>query len=126
MTTAAPFTITPTEHIDLSSSSLTKFLKLADALGLTVRVQGTKAYVEAAYYLSKTKDHNIGDLKSEAKFVDCVFIVATNLVDFGVSATWHDGTFKDALVGGQRSGHRPDKLFTQITKLTEEIKRCMS
>lgn len=114
------------DEADLTASSIRKFLKLFENTDLTVSVHPTIAFTEASYYLSKSKDYNVGDLKADSKEMACVFITATNLFDFAVQATWYDGKFDSAFVGGQRSGHRPAKMFTLITKLTEEINRCLS
>jgi hypothetical protein len=114
------------DEADLTVSSIKKFLKLFDGKDMTISIHPTIAFTEASYYQSKTKDHAIGDLKAESKEMACVFITATNFFDFGVQATWYDGKFDSAFVGGQRSGHRPAKMFTLITKLTEEINRCLS
>lgn len=111
---------------DLSATSIVKFLKLADDHGLTVHVRYTRSYSESTYYLSKSKTHSVGELKEEGREVDWVFITITNQDDFGAAAVWKGGTFDSCFIGGKRSGHRPEKLFTQSTKMMEEIKRCLS
>lgn len=121
-----PVTPLRPEDADLSAASIVKFLKLCQSYDLVIRVQATIAFTEPTFYLSKSKTHNIGDVKDPSKEVECVFITATNLHNFGVKATWYDGKFSHAIIGGQRSGHRPEKMFTLLTKMTEEIKRCMS
>jgi hypothetical protein len=112
------------EDVDLSAASIKGFLKLVESRGLVVRVQGTASYQEPVLYLSSGEGRKIGDVRIEGKYIKCVFIVATNMTDLGITAAWYDGKFTNAFVGGQRSGNRPEKMFTQITKLTEEIKRC--
>ena len=113
-------------EVDLSAASIVKFLKLAEEHELTVRVQATRGHVEATYYASKTKTHNVGDLKKEGHEVECVFITITNMLDFAALASWYDGVFQNCLIGGKASGHWPEQLFNQSTKTMEEIKRCLS
>lgn len=97
------------------------FMKLAESLGLIVVVRATSAYVEPTFYLSKSKAHSVGDLKSEGRDMECVFITATNGEDFAAHTVWYDGKLDFAKVGSKRPA-----TFTQITKVTGEMKRCLS
>ncbi len=114
------------ESANLEIASVKRFLKLAERHSLIVRVQAHRLYVLPTYYLAKSKAHNVGDLKSEGKEIEAVFVTITNLHDFGVHARWYGGTFDHAFIGGQRTGHRPKAMFKQITKAIEEIERCLT
>jgi|GEM_PF-5253814 len=113
------------ERFDLSAPSIKRFLKLAHSHDLVVRVQSTITYVEPTYYASKTRAHNVGELKAEGYEMTCVFITATNLSDFAAHAVWYDGAFDFATVGSASLNSRA-KTLTQITKTMEEITTCLS
>jgi len=111
---------------DLSAASVRRFLKLAEASGLATRVRTTRATLPPELYLSKSKTHNVGDVKTPERQVDCVFITITDFVGFAAHAVWYDGKFDFGTVGGQSTGHRPRAMYTQITKFIEEVNRCLS
>lgn len=111
---------------DLEVSSIRLFLKLVRSLGLLVKVTATRSYTGPVYYKSKSRTHNKGDVWKPGFERECVFVTATNGFDFAVQAAWYGGQFESAMVGGKRSGHRPAAMFTQITKLTQEVKRCLA
>lgn len=117
---------TPEFEEMLRFASIDKMLKLCQKFELTIRVIATMSYSEPTFYLSKTKDHNIGDVKGPSKLMECVFVTATNLFDFGVQAAWYDGKFSSAFIGGQRSGHYPAKMTKLVTFMMSEINRCMT
>lgn len=111
---------------DLSIPSLKGFLKLAEKHDLTVRIDAVSFHVAETFYLSKSREHAVGALKDPGFDSTSTVVIATNMFDFAVEATWIGKSFKGALVGGQRSGHQPAKLFQQITQLTKEIDRCLN
>ena len=127
------------EEIILRTASMDKFRKLALKHGLLFHVQGTLCYSEPTYYLSKGDGHNVGDLKDAGYEFRTARLTMTNGFDFGADGVWYerfpkfrDGTpkppvfeFDNGRVGGKRSGHRPAAFFTQTTKITEEINRCL-
>lgn len=110
----------------LDIPSVKTFLKIAQAHDLVVRVEVTDGRTEEEFYLSKSKTHSIGDVKKPARDIQCVFITATNQLDFAVTAAWYDRKLNNALVGGQRSGYHQPRYYDQITKITGEITRCLS
>lgn len=116
---------------DLTVTSLDKFLKLLQRHDFHIQVQATRVYTEPTFYMSKSKDHNIGDLKKDGFEMECVFIQAAYEQDFKmelyVQASWYGGVFGGANISGPKSG-RPwyEQLFKQITKAREEVIRCLS
>jgi hypothetical protein len=131
---------TEVEDIILKTASMVKFRKLGDEHNLIVHVQGTRCSLGPTRYLSKSKDHNIGDVKEPGYEYRMISITLTNGYDFGAQATWYerfpkfrDGTpkppvfeFDGARIGGKRTGHRPSLHLTQSTKTIEEINRCLA
>lgn len=131
---------TEIEDIILKTPSAARFRKLGNDLGLIVHAQGTRCRLGPTRYLSKSRNHNIGDVKDAAFEYRTISITITNGFDFGAQATWYerfpkfrDGTpkppvfeFDSALIGGKRSGHRPAARITQSTKMIEEINRCLA
>ena len=114
--------------VDLTKiASVKRFLVAAAKHDLTVKVQVTQVFVSPVFFATNSKKGPAkGDVKKPSQEIECIFITATNLDDFAVQASWQDGQFKTALVGGPRSGHHPPKLFKQITKMMEEIARCLA
>ena len=111
------------EDADLTAASIIKFRKLADAHGLTIIVHASRVKVaDEMYSRSNKKQHGV---KKPGYEMECVFITATNLLDFAVQAAWYGGEFKGARVGGKRSGHRPELYVPKSTATMEEIARCL-
>jgi hypothetical protein len=130
-TTPEPFTrvkpSTPEFEEMLRFASIDKFMRLCQSFEMVIRVLPTIAYSEPTFYLSKSKEHNVGDVKAPSKLVECVFIDAVSgSYDFGVQAAWYDGKFSSAFIGGQRSGYRPAKMTKLVTFMMSEITRCMT
>lgn len=113
---------------DISASSVGKFLKLGEKHGLIIRVQGTKILAPAEVYAadSKATGARKGDVKKPERELELLSITMTNGLDFAALATWEDGTFKHCLIGGKRSGYRPEKYFRQSTITMKEIARCLA
>lgn len=130
---------TEIEDIILKTASALKFRKLGNDLGLIIHVQGTRCYLGPTRYLSKSKDHNIGDVKEAGFEYRMLSITITNGLDFGAQATWYerfpkfrDGTpkppvfeFDSVRIGGKRTGG-PVNRITQSTKMIKEITRCLT
>ncbi len=117
--------------VDLTkATSIKRFLSLVQKYNLTIKVQVTEVFVGPTYYASNSKQDSPspyvkGDIKKPSHVQQCIFITATDLDAFAVQATWYNGLFKGAFIGGPRSGHNPAKMFKQITKMMEEITRCL-
>lgn len=130
---------TEIEDIILKTASALKFRKLGNDLGLIIHVQGTRCYLGPTLYLSKSKSHNIGDVKEAGFEYRMLSITITNGLDFGAQATWYerfpkfrDGTpkppvfeFDSVRIGGKRTGG-PVNHITQPTKMIEEVNRCLT
>lgn len=109
---------------DLSTASMKRFRKLAQQHGLELIEHATRVSCAPLLYLTASADHQAGEVRVPEREYECVFLVATNRVDFAAKAVWYDGKFEYAQVGGQRSGHRPEKMFQKVTELYKEIERC--
>lgn len=110
---------------NLSTSSIKRFRKLAEQHGLDLITHATKVKSEPVLYLTTNNAHQAGEVRVPAKEYECVFLVATNAVDFAAKSVWYDGKFEYAQIGGQRSGYRPEKMLYKVTEMYKEIERCL-
>lgn len=130
------------EDLIMKTASAKAFRKLGTKHKLIVHVQGSLCRVAETYYLSKSADHNIGDVKEPAHEYRMFSITITNALDFAAQAVWYerfpkfaDGTpkppvfmFDSGRVGGQRTPFPKGApgYFTQTTKMNKEITSCLN
>ena len=133
---------TEIEDLILKTPSAQKFRKLGEKHGLVIQVQGSLCHVSETHYLSKSKTHNVGDVKDLAHEYRMFSMTLTNEEDFAIQARWYeqfpkfrDGTpkpsvmmFDSAHVGGPRTAYPRGTTgyFTQSTKATEEVTKCLT
>lgn len=111
---------------NLTSTSIKRFLKLAEKHELAITVHATKIIIEPKLYVASSKTHQAGDVSKPGREQECVFLLITNGTNFATQAAWYDGKFAFAHIGGQGSGYRPPKLFSKITEAMKEIDQCLS
>lgn len=113
------------DEADLTAApSMPKFLKLGEELGLIVQVQATRVRFSDVMYAPSSKQK--GQVKTPGYETECVFITLTNLVDFAATVAWQGKTFKGALIGGQRSGYRPERWYKAINAAMTKITECFT
>ena len=120
-----------------STPSALKFRKLGEKLGLMIHIQGSLFHVAETRYLSKSKNHNIGDVNKPAHDARMFSMTLTNGDDFAAQLRWYEQfpdnkpsyfKFDSAHIGGPRTKYPRGTTgyFTQSTKATEEIISCLA
>lgn len=100
-------------------SQAKRFRKLALEAGLTVTHKATRVLLPETRYASKTKDHNVGDLKSEPIERECLGLIAVSPdKQFAAWAFWEEQKLVIAKWGGPVYDPTENRIF-RSAKITD-------
>lgn len=102
-----------------------RFRKLAKAAGLEVTSHATISIEEAVTYLTTTKTHQMGDIRTPEREQENLYLTAVRRDAEGrerdaVQVGWSDGKLSIALVGGHKLG--PVKFHDKISAVYDALK----